>query len=254
VRAAAPPPPPAALTPAQLDAALDDVLARPEFTWRQPRPVLAVEVLDGGLLAWLRDAAERLRTGFRRAAEAFGDWLEKLFRRPPRPAGGGFNLGEWLVAPEVLLPALALLLAAVAAKLLWDRRHLRPAVVATAEAVAAAPDLADEAVAADRLPEDGWLRLAADLLARGEPRLALRALHLAALAHLAARGLVQVARGKSNRDYLRELRRRAPAAPAAAEAFAAQLADFERIWYGAHPADAALYGRSLELLTRLRAC
>jgi hypothetical protein len=53
-----------------------------------------------------------------------------------------------------------------------------------------------------------WTRLGREFRQRGELRLALRAFYLASLSHLAAKGLVTVARFKSNRDYERELRRR----------------------------------------------
>ena len=75
----------------------------------------------------------------------------------------------------------------------------------------AVPDLNEESVTADQLPEDGWLQLARELMERGELRLALRASYLAGLAHLGHRELIHLARHKSNRDYDRELHRRARA-------------------------------------------
>jgi len=52
------------------------------------------------------------------------------------------------------------------------------------EAIFPVPDLADENIRADQLPEDGWTKLARELLERGEFRLAMRAFYLASLAHL----------------------------------------------------------------------
>jgi hypothetical protein len=71
-------------------------------------------------------------------------------------------------------------------------------------------------------------------LERGEFRLAMRAFYLASLAHLAARNLISLARFKSNRDYERELRRRAHTFPNLLATFGDNLFDFERIWYGLH--------------------
>ena len=102
------------------------------------------------------------------------------------------------------------------------------------------PDLTDETVLASELPEDEWLRLAQELLGRGERRLALRAYYLSTLSALGTRGLLAVARHKSNRDYLLELRRRARDRVAVPEAFARNVGRFERVWYGAHGADDAL--------------
>src|ERR1700733_8371753 len=93
-------------------------------------------------------------------------------------------------------------------------RNRRKSAIVAAEAIQSAPDLRDENVGADQLPEDGWTKLARELLAKGELRLALRAFYLASLAHLADRNLINLARFKSNRDYERELRWRAHALPA----------------------------------------
>ena len=102
------------------------------------------------------------------------------------------------------------------------------------------PDIQDENVGADQLPGDGWMKLARELLERGELRLALRAFYLASLAHLAARNLISIARFKSNREYERELRRRGHSFPDLLAVFGDNLASFERIWYGLHEANREL--------------
>ena len=89
-------------------------------------------------------------------------------------------------------------------------------------------------MSASELPEDDWLKLARELLGRGELRLALRALYLASLAHLARREMISVAKFKSNRDYEQELRRRARALPDLQAAFAENVGIFDRVWYGLH--------------------
>jgi hypothetical protein len=112
------------------------------------------------------------------------------------------------------------------------RRRKKEIVVA--EAVQPAPDLNDENLSANQLPEDGWLKLARELMDRGELRLALRALYLAGLAHLAQREFVSIAKFKSNREYEHELRRRARALPDLQNAFGENVTTFDRIWYGMH--------------------
>ena len=62
--------------------------------------------------------------------------------------------------------------------------------------------------------------------------MALRALYLASLAYLGERELIRIHRAKSNRDYQRELGRRARAAPELSEVFGRNLAVFESSWYG----------------------
>jgi hypothetical protein len=87
------------------------------------------------------------------------------------------------------------------------------------------------------------MRLASELLERGEPRLALRALYLGSLAHLASRNLVTLARFKSNRDYERELQRRSHAIPGLLPAFQENVSALEATWYGRHPVDQDLVAR-----------
>ena len=131
-----------------------------------------------------------------------------------------------------------LIIAVIAAALIflyrvWRKRQQTPPPVAS-EAILPVPDLADENIRADQLPEDGWAKLARELLDRGEFRLAMRAFYLSALAHLAARHLISIARFKSNRDYERELRRRAHSFPHLLAAFDDNVSVFEGIWYGMH--------------------
>jgi hypothetical protein len=103
-----------------------------------------------------------------------------------------------------------------------------------AQAIPPAPDLHDENIGANQLPEDGWIALARELLEKGDLRLALRAYYLASLAQLADRNLISIARYKSNRDYERELVRRAHALPQLTGLFSENVSTFDRVWYGLH--------------------
>jgi hypothetical protein len=104
----------------------------------------------------------------------------------------------------------------------------------------AQPDLRDERTHAAQMPADGWLALAREQMAKGEWRLALRALYLATLARHAADGLLTLAKFKTNLDYERELRRRAVLQPEVPVRFAAHRLNFETVWYGHTPASEAL--------------
>lgn len=221
-----------------LDRAADAVLAGPAYAWRLPRERLRTDAESSWLARWLRD---RLR--------GLLDWLEELFGGRRDRGGGG---SAWPDASGWLLALLAAgLVAAVAVALLRQRR---PAPALAAQALPAAPDLRDDDVTADQQPEDGWLALARGHAARGDFRLALRALHLAVLAHLAARDCLRIARHRTNRQYAAELARRARARPALLAAFAEITADFERAWYGAHPATAETLARAEARYADLRAC
>ena len=221
----------------RLNLDIDRVLARPEYAWRMPREGLRVD--KGGTSLWaefFRKLAHRVRelaAGFFRLLRKVAHWLERWLPRP-EPAGAG-DL-DWQSTARTVLFAVLALSASVLGLLLWRswrRRGRGPRVVAAVPVVTAEALLKDE-VAADRLPSDEWMALACDLLARGEARLALRAMFLGALAHLAQTGRLSVARGKSNRDYRRELERKAHDLPEVLEAFAENVGWLESVWYGAH--------------------
>jgi len=98
------------------------------------------------------------------------------------------------------------------------------------------------------------LRLARELMEKGELRLSLRAYYLASLAHLGQRELIHLERYKSNHDYDRELQRRARGNGALLSAFDENLLAFERGWYGDHdvtPVTLDGFSRNIE---RIRAC
>lgn len=230
------PNPKSQIAPRELDRSIDRVIQQHEYSWRLPRETSAPkkEAQAGSL----RGAIETLFKGVEDALKAVGRWMRDfidwLTRQTPKPKtpGGGFDVVTAIKGLVfVLLIALAGALIWLVVRL-WQRRP--PVVEAAAEALAPVPDLADENTGADQLPEDGWARLGRDLLERGELRLALRAFYLGSLASLAERNLITLARFKSNRDYERELTRRAHALGGLPPLFAANVTLFERVWYGLH--------------------
>ena len=95
------------------------------------------------------------------------------------------------------------------------------------------PDLADEEIEADQLPDNEWYALARQKMAAGEFRQAQRALFLAILSYLAAHRFITVERWKSNTDYEKELGRKAKRLSELPALFAQSRLGFERCWYGA---------------------
>lgn len=253
----------AALTPspsvsaAELDRTIAATIHEPKYVWRMPRERVIEPEVQEGVIAKFFDKVGAL---IRKCVQAVFNWLkwllQKLFphrwQSPIQAEPPGYG---WIMLLQVLLYGLvaaAIVALALLIHRVWRARHL-PAPVAAGEAIQPAPDLADENVRADQLPEDGWIKLARELLDRGEFRLAMRAFYLSALAHLAARNLINIARFKSNRDYERELRRRAHAFPDLLSAFDDNLPVFERIWYGMHDANRELvtgFAANLEKLKR----
>lgn len=238
---AGPQPSPPDVSPPDLDRAINQTIHESKYTWRMPREKIAEPAADEGILARFFDSAGRM---LRKWARTVFDWCDRLIKRLfPRQSvvsadheSSGYG---WIMSLQVLLYGLLAVAAAVVAVFLyriWRDRRRRPAAVASV-AIQPVPDIMDENVRADQLPEDGWTKLARDLLERGEFRLALRAFYLASLSHLAARNLISIARFKSNREYERELHRRAHAFPDLLSDFGDNLFRFERIWYGMHKAD-----------------
>jgi len=219
----------------ELDRAVDRVLVRDEYAWRLPRERAGEADEEPGLLAGFWTQVGRLLGD---GLDALGDallavvrWLLGLLPHGGADPAGTRPGGSAWVKP-LLVAGLALSLAALLALAL--RRRRRGSGLGAPEPARAVPDLEDEAVAADALPPEGWAALARDLLHQGQVRLAVRALYLAGLAHLAEQRLVAVARHKSDREYEAELRRRGQEAADLLPAFSQNLCLFERVWYGAH--------------------
>jgi hypothetical protein len=253
------PPSPAAVDAAELDAALDLALSGRDFQWKlEPLPRAAPGAgEEGAVKSFVRAGVELVVQALRdvqQAIKRFERWLRRLFgeeretpeARTPREAG------DFSALLRVLLyGALGLCLVALVWMILvgWKRRRPPVAVFGPAMAAVLPPDLNDERLEASRLPVDEWLELARGQMARGEWRLALRALYLATLAQLGTEGLITLARAKTNLDYERELLRRAVGRVEVARAFRERRLDFESAWYGRRPAgepEATAWLRELE--------
>jgi hypothetical protein len=219
-----------AVDPARLDASIQEVIHRREFTWRVP--LAQPDKDEGRIVSWLRSAWETI--------ENLWDWIVKqLFgnREGSEPTGNGAAVTRRQL--EILIAIVVALVAAAA--IFFFRGKRRPVVAAQAvQGAAPAVDLTDETLTADQLPEDSWWKLADELRAKGELRLAMRALYLAGINHLAGRGLVSVRRWKTGLEYRRELDRRARATPGLPPEFARGVGLFELAWYGHSPVDQTL--------------
>jgi hypothetical protein len=218
-----------AVDPVALDGSIDNVIHQREFTWRAPRP--AGEQPRGTWVGWVRSIEDMVSKLWAWTKDKIREWLQPK----PEPGQGGGNPS---VTPRMLelLIGVALALTIGIAIFLFRRR----APVVQAEAVTLATraiDLADESLTADQLPEASWLNLADEWLAKGDCRMALRALYLAGLNYLGGRGLVSIQRWKSGLDYRRELERRAKAQPGIVPVFTRNVAIFESGWYGRHVVD-----------------
>lgn len=217
----------------KLNRSIDDVIQQREYSWRLPREV--VRDPSNQAKGFIEALFEQIEKGMRAVGEVIKDfinWLRGLGNGPSLHTPAGFSFANAIQGIVILLLiALAGLILWFLYRL-WQRRDASPPIDAVP--AAAVPDLTDESVGAEQLPEDGWMSLGRDLLQRGELRLALRAFYLASLAHLAERELITLAKFKSNLDYQREVQRRGHALASLPELFAHNVSAFERSWYGPH--------------------
>lgn len=228
---------PALHSSGELDRSIEEVLERREFAWRMPRETVPDEKKEAGgpvaaAIKWLPEAVAR---GFRTLGEwitRFFEWLEDLLPQPDhKPATSNKN---WITPIRAGLILLLVLCSAFLTFLffrIWRRRRPESIVTAVA-ATAPLPDLNDEGIKADELPADRWQQLAEEFTAKGELRLAMRALYLATLAHLSEHEMITIEIYKSNREYERELNRRAHERIELLTIFSSTLDLFERVWYG----------------------
>ena len=240
---------PAAASPGKLDEAIRKTIRRPEYSWRTPREMVPAdqETKSIGFLSDLGDTLNRWGDGV-------SNWVKGWFkpksktssqRSAPKPSGGtgwspgggsGTVFGGILKAIAwVLIIGLIGALAWLIAKAVRNRNKQDKVDEGDIDAApVAAPDISDDNATADQLPEEGWLDMAGELIAKGQLRLALRAMYLACLANLAARDFLRVARFKSNREYQGELMRRSHALPELMDPFGQNMLMFEDAWYGMH--------------------
>ena len=237
-----------AVSPTELDQSIEETINRREFTWRTPRKKAETK----------STLSERIQASMDKFWRAIDDFFRKLFnsRRSTSPPSGTSWMAPISGLMYLLLIAAVCALVLVVALLIraWLRHRASQIPIVASTAIAPVPDLADENVAADQLPDDEWLRLARELLQRGELRLALRAFYLSSLAHLARRDLIILAKFKSNRDYERELGRRGHALPELHATFRQNITHFDRVWYGRHETTREQLEAFALNVDRIRAC
>lgn len=226
----------------QLDGQIEKVLEQRRYAWRLPRENVPEPPEDEGVIGSTLDWVGKQSRSF---FKAIGDWLDDLFDKMDRadPDLEGLPSSEtsdqrplirWLF--YALGTGLLLLFIYGLIRWLKNSRPVSSGTVIEQESPDGI-DLEDENVTAQDLPMDRWLSMAEDMISRKDFRRALRAVYLSILASLADYQRVKIARYKSNRDYARELERRAHAEPELQKIFGRCIQRFERSWYGMHHVD-----------------
>lgn len=189
---------------------LSEILSRPEYQ----KPVKQEAAEESQLAKWLKQ---------------FFEWLEGLF---PKGEGGGspVNLsGAASVAQYVLIGAIILLLGFLAYKLvpLFAPRFRRGEKKERESRVILGETISDDVSASDLFSD-------AERLAReGDLRGAIRKGYVALLCEMSDRKLIGLARHKTNRDYLRDVRSRREIY----DQMTGITGSFERHWYGSQDAE-----------------
>lgn len=225
--------------PATLRSGIEETLEGKKYQWRLSRRDSGVD--DDGKESWLALRLEEMTESFKQSFETVKEWvgrlLKKLFgRRMPAPTNkdGGEFLKSLESVASVAMIVIAIGLVVWLVWLVYRHQRGREKKEEVGRSGGMAVDLASEDIVASQLHEDEWLRLAREQIERGDERLAIRALFLATLAHLGEKGLLRIVRSKSNRDYRRELERRARSQTGLLGAFAENTLLYERGWYGMH--------------------
>ncbi|MGB5748374.1 MAG: hypothetical protein WBM69_15435 [Desulfobacterales bacterium] len=221
----------------ELDESIEEIMNRPEFSWRMPREAGGRKEAEtsGPLQAAIQWLVDMITKGIKTIGKwitSFLDWLESLLpKSESQPSSGNKN---WKTPVRIVLLLLLFLFLAIMAFIfirIRQRRQTKPVETISASAIPV-PDLTDEKVKADDLSTNRWLSLAGELAAKEELRLAMRALYLATLAHLADHEMITIESYKSNREYEHELKRRAHEHRDLILIFSKSLNIFERAWFG----------------------
>jgi hypothetical protein len=224
------------LTRLALDRQIEGVLQNPEFSWREKADPNTAS--PAGKRESLLD---RLIASVRPVLVSVGSWLSRMLQslltpfdfkspvaQPARPEAA-LSSGLFNALGYLLWAAFAGTLILFVIRIL----NIRAKPLPLSGDLSPKPNLAEEEIEANQLPDNEWYALACKKLAAGEFRQAQRALFLAILSCLASRRLITVQRWKSNTDYEMELVRKANHLSELPRLFAQSRLAFERCWYGA---------------------
>lgn len=240
--------------PEQLNASIDEVLKKREFTWRMPREpapeeeaALTEKTLFARFVEDLSVMMKKVGKAIIRVMKKIDRWLDRVFpdKDTTKVDSGDYDL-TWQEGVRVLMFLLLATTSCVLAILLY--RRIRQGRAGPSHVMSATPKIAvnieDPDVPADTLPSNEWLVMAEAFLKEGNGRLAIRAFFLAGLSHLASENRLTLLKSKSNRDYTTELIRHDHDRPDIIEAFRQQTGTLECVWYGTHQATPDLLERA----------
>jgi hypothetical protein len=244
------------ISPKEMEKSIKSILNKPEYSWKMPRQEPAAKKEEGIITSFVNKVIDTISgwlTAIKNWIVKILDWLgeklEKLFKGEKKHVSLS---AQWT---DVLLYILIMLFISILILTIWrvwktKKGRKTEEIVAEESRV---PDITDERLTADELPTKRWLELAKTFMEEGNMRLALRALYFASLSHLSHYEVITLALFKSNRDYERELVRKAYSQPELVGAFSQNMKIFERIWYGMHEVTSEVVERFNENQERIMA-
>ena len=163
---------------------------------------------------------------FQRWYREFMEWLRQVFPKAPEVPATASGFGSLKFALQIIIYALVIGLIAfplyrfgplLAGRFGWRKKEKRADRVILGERIAADETAENLFGEAERLARDGQLR---DAIRKG---------YIAALCELADRKIVRLARHKTNRDYLRDVRK---TREGLFENMSGLTGKYEQNWYG----------------------
>lgn len=235
-------------------------LDKAAYQWRLPRDLGLEETQASGGL-FLRSLKSIANWAYN-TLNAIWEWAKALWKRVfgmdrdgPAAADGSGGITHW-VGDAMELIALVMFVVLALAVGLFAFRQWRALRQEAAELLASdlpqQVEVEDESTEATALPEEAWRQMADEFYAKGDYRLAMRALFLSLLSALSDRELITVRRYKSNAAYIRELASRLQRGHGAVTAFREGTLAYECVWYGEHPASAESFATLLHLHQQAR--
>ncbi len=224
----------------KLDKAINKTLQKTEYHWRIPRVNLPKKS-ELGHFEWFFNFIKPVTTYLEKFGEELGNLLVKLFKwleknlelNKESTEGTDINWSGLAKIAAALLAGAAILYIGY-----WlINKHLankRPTTVDSNTDNFPEPNLNNEELSADLLPENQWLDIAQQMMDKNDLRLALRAFYLASLAYLDGHQIIHVKPSKSNKEYSREIYRLSHSFPNMPSLFQANIHLFEKVWYGNH--------------------
>lgn len=219
--------PPPSPTAEEIQQSIEETLENPEFDWRLDTKRETAR--DSWLLdtfPFLKDWGEAIRKFFKGLFEDDDSLDRDESGSLELDLGAVLELLAWLVLALVIGMLLYVLI-----------RHFRPPSILP-ESQSAGKDLIDlssENLSGEELSLHEWIREGDRLAAENNYRLAIRAYFLAHLSLLGERRLLRLYAFKTNRDYLRELKKHGERQEGTWDAFQMNVREFESQWYGSVP-------------------